>query len=573
MPAASEFDFLGEGTNPQATGVQKPYDPNDEPNPANPGGISNNAMAIRARTPLGQQPGRMEEIARNAATTATPYAQMTPEQVQAYKDANGGAFPGQVELDEHGNRLTGADAVAYAAAHRRKSQDFLGSTGGRIAQGIITGGLSETSRSVGALADKAGIGKVGSYLSDPGNALLSNLNTKPGAGVRPGGVAPSGPGAGGINTNGTNPTQLSGAGGGTIDPATGLPGGGAPAAQSAPPAQIQADYSRYDQAAADLDNARNVFTKELDRLSGVDPFGNVAQLQKATDRAVAQASGTAAMARGGGAAIAGANRVAQGTQQQLQARSIQDMAQQRTTDQNNAASLRLTAAGGISDVAKNRAANEVALGDQAVRIGSANLDAKIKQYGIDANIGQAERESLRQLGVAMANVDMERYKTDTQYRMSVEQNIIAKYTSDNQLQGVLKQIEAQENISTGEALMGILGAGAGVASAFVGSDQRIKYDIRDPDVRDLEDFLGKTKGKFYHYHEPIKDGRRPGLNFGPMAQALQKSKIGATLVVDTPDGLKVDTARLALADHSALASLAEDVRRLKARAAKKSGKI
>lgn len=41
MPA-NTFDFLGEGTN---AGVTKPYDPNDEPNPMNPGGVSNNELA------------------------------------------------------------------------------------------------------------------------------------------------------------------------------------------------------------------------------------------------------------------------------------------------------------------------------------------------------------------------------------------------------------------------------------------------------------------------------------------------------------------------------------------------
>lgn len=42
MATANTADFFGEGTN---SGVAKPYDPNDEPNPNNPGGLSNNQMA------------------------------------------------------------------------------------------------------------------------------------------------------------------------------------------------------------------------------------------------------------------------------------------------------------------------------------------------------------------------------------------------------------------------------------------------------------------------------------------------------------------------------------------------
>jgi hypothetical protein len=48
-----------------------------------------------------------------------------------------------------------------------------------------------------------------------------------------------------------------------------------------------------------------------------------------------------------------------------------------------------------------------------------------------------------------------------------------------------------------------------------------------------------------------------------MAQDLQKSKIGRTVVVEKADGLYVDTGRLALADHAALAELAREVKALK----------
>jgi dethiobiotin synthetase len=118
-------------------------------------------------------------------------------------------------------------------------------------------------------------------------------------------------------------------------------------------------------------------------------------------------------------------------------------------------------------------------------------------------------------------------------------------------------------MSFGEFLQGAMGAAAGVA--MVASDERVKTHIRDPDLRDLQDFLGNTRGKLYHYKDPKHPGRRAGLNYGPMAQDLAKSKIGRTVVVEGPGGMYVDTARLALADHAALAELARDIERLKAR--------
>lgn len=368
---------------------------------------------------------------------------------------------------------------------------------------------------------------------------------------------------------------------------------GAPAAAAPTAGGVQVDYSRYDQAAQDLQNARNTFQSELDRLAGVDPFGNQAFLQKATDRAVAQAAGTAAGARGGAAALAGANRQAVGVQSQMAARGIQEMEQQKVQDARMASGLRLQAAGGIADVSQAAAQNEVALANQGLQAAEANLNAYMQKYGIDAQIGQAERESLRQLAVAMRGIDMEKYKTDANYRMNVDNNVITKYTSDNQLKAILAQIDAQENMSTGEVLMGLLGAGGGLgqaaimtmggpagqaagggqAAAKATSDRRAKIDIHDPDRRDLQDFLGNTKGKLYRYKEPDKPGRKHGLNFGPMAQDLAKSRIGATLVDRDAEGtLRVDTSRLALADHAALAAVAGEVAELRRLVSRKRGR-
>lgn len=350
------------------------------------------------------------------------------------------------------------------------------------------------------------------------------------------------------------------------DPAAGQTG--QPGAPQAPAAAggfnpQAADYSRYDAAAQELRAARDTFANELTRLSGVDPFGNQAFMQKATDRAVAQAAGTAAGARGGAAAQAGAQRAAVGVQSQLAARGIQDMQQQVRQDANAAAGLRLQAAGGMADVSTQLAENEVAFANKAADVGVANLQAMTERYGIDANIGQRERESLRSLAVEMGKVDMERYKTDMAYRMNVDDNIIAKYTSDNALQAALAQIEAQENISAGEALMGILGAGAGIAQGVaMKSDRRSKYAIRAPKAAELKEYLTKTGGSHYRYKTPNAPGQRRGENFGPMAQDLRGTKIGRTVVVEGKDGLYVDTGRLALADHGALVSLAKRVERL-----------
>lgn len=334
-----------------------------------------------------------------------------------------------------------------------------------------------------------------------------------------------------------------------------------------PPVMSSFDRSGYDRSLEDLNLSRETFLSELDRLSGVDPFGNQAFLQKATDRAVAQASGTAAMARGGAAAQAGANRTAQGIQAQATARGTQEMEQVRSRDEVAAGQLRATNAQGLAGLSTQRAGLEVEVAAKQAETLTNNLNSWIQYSGITLPLEQRDVESLREIALGYAQIDMERYKTDVGYQESVDANLTQRYGIDAVKAAALKKIAADENMSFGDFLMGAMGAGAGLGAAAM-SDRRVKKDVRDPDLRDLQDFLGNTRGKLYHYKNPRHPGQRAGLNYGPMAQDLAKSKIGRTVVVDGPGGMYVDTARLALADHAALAELARDVARLKARGSK-----
>lgn len=327
------------------------------------------------------------------------------------------------------------------------------------------------------------------------------------------------------------------------------------------------DYSRYDQAAQGYDRAVNTFQAELDRLSGVDPFGNQAFLRKATDRAVGQAAGLAAGGLSTATARAGNMRQAQGVQAQLAAQGRDQVAIQRAADETQAGALRLQAAGGMAGALGERAQSEVELAKLQTQTMAQNLDAYIKKYNIDATLTQQDVENLRQVTVQLRQLKEAGRQADLDA-------LLKQHAITEQTYAALKQIAAQENISPGEFLMGTIGAAAGVAGGIATapkgslvnptSDRRAKFDVRDPDLRDLEDFLGKTKGKLYRYREPNKPGRRAGLNFGPMAQDLAKSKIGATVVGTDKDGtMYVDAARLALADHAALAALAAEVKALK----------
>jgi hypothetical protein len=358
-------------------------------------------------------------------------------------------------------------------------------------------------------------------------------------------------------------------------------GAGAPApaaptsvANPTPPAYASVDWQPYNTALQGLQSNSAALTAELDRLSGGDPFGNEAFLQQATNRAQATAMGTAASARGGPAALAGANRVAQGVQTQLQAQGAEQMGQQRAQDAVQSAGIRATDLKTQADLSTSILNTTTDLTKAASQVGVANVNSWLQKYGIDtsagtegAKIAQDNVDNLRNAAVEYAKVDQARYNTDMQYRQSVDDNITKKYLGDTALQAAMAQIKQGQKLTFKDILMGVLDAGAGIVTAGAkASDSRLKTDIRDPDLHDLAKFL-ETKAYRYKYKNE-KHGS--GEFFGPMAQDLLRSKAGSAAVVHTSEGLMVDTGRLALADHAALSVLAEQVKKLAAKRSKKS---
>src|SRR5690606_36225092 len=78
--------------------------------------------------------------------------------------------------------------------------------------------------------------------------------------------------------------------------------------------------------------------------------------------------------------------------------------------------------------------------------------------------------------------------------------------------------------------------------------------------RDAIATIRQAPGYTYRYTDPDAPGRAPGLQAGPMAQDLEKTPLGASLVREAPDGTKmVDAGRAGL---TALAAASEQQREL-----------
>jgi hypothetical protein len=127
----------------------------------------------------------------------------------------------------------------------------------------------------------------------------------------------------------------------------------------------------------------------------------------------------------------------------------------------------------------------------------------------------------------------------------------AALQANNQVMGGTAQaanIEAGNNATIQKNDAAIIG---GVATAGAGSDERIKKDIsRTPDAQ-VDDFLKAMESHNYRYKDPAEG---EGQRHGPMAQELEKSEMGRSVVKQGPDGVKrVDTDAFVLALAGAVA--------------------
>jgi hypothetical protein len=91
-----------------------------------------------------------------------------------------------------------------------------------------------------------------------------------------------------------------------------------------------------------------------------------------------------------------------------------------------------------------------------------------------------------------------------------------------------------------------------VLAAAAGSLARRRRPVHSPDRTPIDDFLSKLKPVSYDYKQPEVDGE--GRQYGVMAQDMERSPMGASMVEETPRGKMVDTRKAAM---GSLASLAD----------------
>lgn len=358
-------DFLNEGTNllPRAPVVA---DPNDQPNPANPGGLSNNDLwrnhdfgVAQARATGNTNQGTPGGIGSPAAAAAQQgnAPVLTTGQIPGASYQQRGGQTVQV------NRQTPAQAMAYnqqllhiddlgLAPRQNVGRNIAGATAAGAAGGSVLGPvgtgvgaaaglLGGTVSNLGARADQLG----STALSDQELAQMGITDPRDVAEYRSRHGAPASTGTAAAPVRGGNPGgAVNSAPGFEIGP-NGLPvagsgnGAGAPAG-AAPPA-LAASYGQGlgDKILGMADGSRRTDTVNKDVMAYLDaernqkgPSEAEALLHKIVDRNAAAALGVAATARGGAGARERAQRLAITTNASNAATSTQDLAALRAKE-------------------------------------------------------------------------------------------------------------------------------------------------------------------------------------------------------------------------------------------------
>lgn len=264
-----------------------------------------------------------------------------------------------------------------------------------------------------------------------------------------------------------------------------------------------------------------------ERAQGKGPSMAEMQYRQMVDAGNAAARSQAASARGGNMLMA--NRMAS----QQQALGMQAAA-------GTAGQLRLQ-----EQLGYEQALNQAATGMRGQDLGvvesqlnerGQNLGRMGMEYGRDSDLWGREMDVKR----AQLNADMQQYAADRGY------------------QGQMAGIEANKK-GFWDYAMPVVAAGT-AGGLMAASDERVKTNVQSgsPAAREMLDSLS-AKSFRYRAPGPNEAGERLGI----MAQDLERSKAGAPLVHQGPDGVKrVDVPGAAMASLAAVADVHDRLRRL-----------
>jgi len=177
--------------------------------------------------------------------------------------------------------------------------------------------------------------------------------------------------------------------------------------------------------------------------------------------------------------------------------------------------------------------------DQEATAGAAGALAK-KRYDINSALEQQGQSMDEQ----QLNRLLEAYRGDVQ-------------SSQNQY-GLDLQRQAAQRGMFGQLAGSAITGGAILAA----SDERLKKNVKNVD-KQVDELLAVIKPKSYEYKDGEKYGE--GEHISPMAQDLEKSEIGKSMVKDTPEGKMVDYGKMGGSLFAITAALNNRLKKIEAK--------
>lgn len=184
-----------------------------------------------------------------------------------------------------------------------------------------------------------------------------------------------------------------------------------------------------------------------------------------------------------------------------------------------------------------------------------------RQNQVNLNTAARNDASAKNLGVKQAIADTNtgmRNQQQIQNKNLIQQNFdneLKKRGGKQQVAQTNAQIQGQNAQNQADANNKNIGTALTIGAMFA-SDERGKENVEELDP---SAFLDEITGYKFNYKDP-KNGS--GKQAGVMAQDLQKSAVGNTMVEETPSGLMVDSTKATGPMLAALASLNERLKKV-----------
>lgn len=354
-------------------------------------------------------------------------------------------------------------------------------------------------------------------------------------------------------------------------------------------------------AGADQDQARrlqmNLLQKYNDVLSGYAPSVAQSQLDRNVAGVMGNQLGIAAQARG--AERAGARRLAMINAGNAQAAAGLDAALLRANES-------ATARSQIGQTLDSLRGQDVAFADRnaQLRQGAALSNAGMRLQADEGNAARGQALNLANANtintVGAANVDryqqqqqsnaglrMDSRRLDDQRSESLRNATLGgiSHTLDGDRTSLQTESANKERQTKfiGSVLNQAGGASTGAVTSgatAAASDKRVKHDVRPLNFDaaaskylkesgsntddEMRAFLDSLHGYKFKYDNPSAPGQRAGQRFGVMAQELEQTPVGRSMVMDTPNGKMIDTGAGTGVLLAAMAKFNDELKRMQA---------